>query len=95
VIAACLFAGIDGIKRELDPGPPLEGDAYALPPEEQGDPLPTSLAESIAALEADELLCEAVGADIIETFVAVKGYEVVRHSQHVSDWEIDEYLHHL
>ena len=36
VIAACLFAGIDGIKRKVDPGPPLEGDAYALPPEEQG-----------------------------------------------------------
>ena len=95
VIAACLFAGIDGIKRELDPGVPLEGDAYALPPEEQGEPLPSSLAEAIAALEADDLLREAVGADIVDTFLAVKGYEVERHSLHVSDWEIDEYLHHL
>ncbi len=41
------------------------------------------------------MLCEAIGADIMETFVAVKGYEIERHSQHVSDWEIDEYLHHL
>ena len=95
VIAACLFAGVDGLKRELDPGSPLEGDAYTLSPDEQGAPLPSSLPEAIAALEADEVLREAIGADIIDTFAALKGYEVERYNQHVSDWDLDEYLHHL
>ena len=36
ITAAILFAGIDGLKRELDPPAPLEGDAYHLPADEQG-----------------------------------------------------------
>ena len=31
----------------------------------------------------------------LDTFGALKGYEVERYNQHVSDWDIDEYLHHL
>ena len=95
VIAACLFAGVDGLRRKLDPGDPLEGDTYTLPPEEQGAPLPSSLAEAIAALAADDVLRDAVGPEIIETFGALKGYEIERYDQHVSDWDLDEYLHHL
>ena len=37
VIAAVLFAGLDGVRRGLDPGEPLSGDAYTLPEAGQGD----------------------------------------------------------
>ena len=40
VTAAILFAGLDGLRNEPDPGAPLEGDTYTLPEEEQGAPLP-------------------------------------------------------
>ena len=36
ITAAILFAGLDGLRRELDPPAPLEGDTYTLPEEEQG-----------------------------------------------------------
>jgi glutamine synthetase len=95
IIAASLFAGIDGLRRELDPGEPLTGDTYTLPEDEQGTPLPTSLSEAIDALEADEALREAVGSEIVDTFVGLKRFELDRYRQHVSDWDLAEYMHHL
>ncbi len=95
VIAATLFAGIDGLRRELDPGAALEGDTYSLPDGEQGAELPASLGEALDALEADEFLREAVGAEIVDTFVTMKRFEVERCHQHTSDWDIAEYMHHL
>ena len=95
VIAAALFAGLDGIKRELDPGAPLEGDTYTLPEEDQGAALPMSLGEALDALEADKTIREAVGEELIETFLTIKRFELERHRQHVSDWDVDEYMHHL
>ncbi len=95
VIAAALFAGLDGIKRELDPGAPLEGDTYTLPEEDQGTALPMSLGEALDALEADETIREAVGEELIETFLTMKRFELERHRQHVSDWDVAEYMHHL
>jgi glutamine synthetase len=94
-IAALLFAGIDGLRRELELGPPLEGDTYTLPEEEQGAPLPMSLADSLDALEADPAIRDAVGPEIIDTFLTMKRFEVERYRQHTSDWDVAEYLHHL
>ncbi len=45
--------------------------------------------QAIAELRA------ALGEQIVETFVAMKRFELERHRAWVSDWERDEYLHHL
>ena len=95
ITAAVIFAGLDGIRNELEPPPLLPGDAYAADPGSQGEPLPTSLATSLDALEADDVIRDAVGAEIVDTFLAVKRFEVDRYRQHTSDWELAEYLHHL
>ncbi len=95
VTAAILFAGLDGLRNETDPGQLLEGDTYTLPEAEQGAALPDGLGAALDALEADEILCDAVGSEIVETFLAMKRFEVERYNQHVSDWDLDEYLHHL
>ncbi len=92
-IAAILAAGADGLRRELTPPEPLEGDAYRA--ENAGTPLPAALEQALDALEADELLTAALGPEIVNTFVAMKRFEIERHRAWVSDWEIDEYLHHL
>ncbi len=92
-IAAILFAGLDGVRNELALGEPVGGDAYTL--ENPGEPLPTSLDAALDHLEADEYLRDAMGPQIVDTFTAVKRFELERHRQWVSDWEIDEYLHHL
>jgi glutamine synthetase len=94
-IAAMLAAGTHGIREALVPPPPVEGDAYRADPDVIGAELPASLDAALDALEADDVLLAALGPEIVETFLTVKRFEVERHRAWVSDWEIDEYLHHL
>jgi glutamine synthetase len=94
-IAATLFAGLDGLRHELDPGEPLVGDAYAAPEERAGAPLPRSLDEALDALEHDAVIRESMGTELVDTFVAMKRFEAERHRQWVSEWDLAEYLHHL
>jgi glutamine synthetase len=94
-IAATLAAGHDGLNRELEPPEPVAGDAYRADPAHAGARLPGTLEEALDALEADTVLRDALGPEIVDTFLAVKRFEIERHRAWVSDWEIDEYLHHL
>ena len=94
-IAAVLAAGAHGIRDGLTPPPPVEGDAYRADRELIGEALPVSLDAALEALECDTVLCGAFGPQIVETFLAVKRFEIERHRAWVSDWEIAEYLHHL
>jgi glutamine synthetase len=93
--AALLFAGLDGIRRELTPPPAVAGLVYELPEEEQGDPIPLSLDAALEALEADALLRDAMGAQLVDTFLTIKRFELERYHRHVSDWDLAEYAHHL
>ena len=58
-MAAQLMAGIDGIKRQIEPSDhgfgPIDEDVFSLPPDEAAKigQLPTSLTEALAALEDD------------------------------------------
>lgn len=94
-IAAALIAGADGLRRRLEPPVPVSGDAYHAPADLIGAELPQTLEEALDALEADSVLRDALGPELVRTFLALKRFEVERHREWVSDWEIDEYLHHL
>jgi glutamine synthetase len=94
-IAAVLAAGAHGVREGLTPPPPVDGDAYRADRELIGPALPASLDAALEALEGDTVLQRALGAQIVETFLAVKRSELERHRAWVSDWEIAEYLHHL
>jgi glutamine synthetase len=52
---AMMLAGLDGIKRGIDPGEPLDADIYDLPGETLAKigTVPSSLEGSLAALESD------------------------------------------
>jgi glutamine synthetase len=94
--AAMIAAGLDGIDRKLDPGPPQNVNFYALSPQEvraRGiEMLPQSLAESIAALENSDLMNAALGADFVDEFVSLKREEWIDYHRHVSEWEVNRYL---
>lgn len=88
---AALAAGLDGIRRELEPPEALEGLIYELPEEKQGTPLPTSFAEALDALDADRVIGEAMGSELVETFKVIKAAELERFQGWVTDWEFAEY----
>ena len=94
-IAAVLAAGAHGLREGLTPPPPVDGDAYRADRDLIGPALPASLDAALEALERDAALCRALGPQVVETFLAVKRFEIERHRAWVSDWEIAEYLHHL
>jgi len=74
-LAAVLAAGMDGMERGLDPGEPVTVDPAALSEEERDSrgiyPLPASLDEALDALEADDVLIEALGEPLVRTHLAV------------------------
>lgn len=97
-LAAVLFAGLDGVRRQLALPEPVEGNPYDLDEELLGAPLPGSLEESLEALSADDAIRDAMGAKLVEVFLMIKRYELDRwrtEQARVTDWERAEYAHHL
>jgi glutamine synthetase len=92
---AALAAGLDGIRRELEPPAAIEGMIYDLPEEQQGAALPTTFQEALEALGADPVITEAFGARLIDTFATIKASELERFRAWVTDWEFSEYSHRL
>ena len=79
-LGACIYAGLDGIRRKLDPGEAVNVDPATLTEAERlaagARRLPRSLAEALDALEADELLMESLGDLRRRAYLAVKRSEV-------------------
>jgi glutamine synthetase len=87
--AAVLGAGILGIEDALELGP------AATPPAEEDpslEPLPTSVHESLAALKADAPLRELLGDEFVTAYAVMRRHELQRFDDHVTDWELDEYV---
>jgi glutamine synthetase len=53
---------------------------------------PANLREALVCLEADTALSEAVGADLVANFLAVKTAEWEKFDAAVTDWELKQYL---
>jgi glutamine synthetase len=94
--AAILAAGMDGVNRKIDPGAPVNANLYELSREEINSRgikvLPQSLAEAMNALEKDEVIAAALGAELTKEFISLKRMEWVEYSRHVSDWESKRFL---
>ncbi len=93
--AAYIAAGLDGVRRNLDPGEPNLGNMYSLSLAEIEDKgislLPQSLYESLEELKQDTVMQEALGP-IYDEFIEVKEQEWRDYHRHVTQWELDRYL---
>ena len=96
ILAGLIAAGLDGIERELDPGPACEDDLFTLSLAQIAERgiklLPQHLAQAVDALEADATVCAALGDTLAREFVALKRSEYVEYARHVSDWEMQRYV---
>ncbi|MEV4469316.1 glutamine synthetase family protein [Nonomuraea salmonea] len=89
-LGAVIHAGLDGIRRKLDPGEAVEVDPDTRPG--RYPRLPSSLDEALDALEADEVLMEALGPLRRSAYLAVKRSEAAAFAGKDTSYEL---FHHL
>ena len=85
--ASQIHAGLDGVAKKLDPGPPAD-----TPYETQAERLPATLSEAVEALQADECLRQGLGSAFVDYFCRIKEAEIARFNLEVSEWEQREYF---
>jgi glutamine synthetase len=95
-LAVMLRAGLDGIEKRVDPGPPINKNIFAMSHRERRhlriDELPGNLNEALDELEKNALVRDTLGDHIFEHFVTAKREEWHDYIKHVSEWEIERYL---
>ncbi len=94
---ACIFkAGLDGVRRKLVPGDPVEVAVVTLSDEERAslgiEQLPLSLQEAVHALDADSVMRAALGDHSYDRLREAKLAEWERYRTQVHPWELEAYL---
>jgi glutamine synthetase len=78
-VGGLIAAGLDGLERGLRPPDPVQVDPATIPEDEREARgivrLPTTQAEALDALEADEVLIAALGPVLSESYLAVRRSE--------------------
>ena len=87
--ASVLAAGLDGIARRVDPGPPLDINMYEeghrVP--EAAPKLPLNLMDALRAFEASGLFRDAFGAAFAGAYAKLKMADLTAYARHITDWE--------
>lgn len=96
LFTAIIAAGMDGVNRKLTPPDPRSEDIFHMSNNEREKlgikMLPITLEEALDSLEADSVICEAIGQDILKSFVELKRKEWREYTSHiVTDWEWEMY----
>lgn len=95
-LAVNLAAGLDGIKQKLMPPEPVNRNVHAMSPAELAaegiELLPTNLYEALRELAADDVIREALGPHIFNSFMDAKQIEWDIYRSQVHQWELDQYL---
>ena len=93
-MAAVLAAGLDGIENKTDPGEPAPEDVYGSDPGSFNN-VTFWLQDALKDFKADTVLCDALGPELVQAFLALKEHELERFRTSVTDWEWNEYSYHL
>ena len=88
VVAGALFAGEDGLARELPLPEWTPGDAYV---DETSPRIPLTLAEALRELERSSFCRDRFGDLFVDTFLAMGRHEVDTFNRQVTDWEKTRY----
>ena len=95
-LAVCLAAGLDGIEKGLTPPPETTENIFAMDRDARAargiGSLPGTLQEAVAALQADEVVCSALGMHVLSQYIEGKQKEWEAYRTHVSSWERERYL---
>jgi glutamine synthetase len=94
--AAMIAAGLDGVEKGMTLGDPVEESLFEMDAATIASKgikeLPGTLGEAINELEADPVICEALGDHVLSHFIEAKRTEWDEYRTQVSDWEVERYL---
>ena len=99
---AVLFeAGLDGIRKKIEPGDPIEKNVYKISEEERKrlgiKSLPSSLKEALEEWQCDDICVKALGKEVADKYVELKLQEIKEYeengaSNRITEWEIGKYF---
>ena len=95
--AALALAGLDGIRRKIEPPPPVDHDIYKLTPAQRKElhvgELPGSLGEALDCLQSDhDFLKPAFPSSLIETYLELKRDEQLQLNLRPHPYEFYRYM---
>ena len=99
-----LEAGLDGIKKKIEPGKPADTNVYHLSQAKRRElgvgVLPTSLKEALEEWKSDEVCIRALGKENAEKYMELKVQEWREYEPHIPSnnnevtlWELQKYLY--
>ncbi|HEX7090385.1 MAG TPA: type I glutamate--ammonia ligase [Longimicrobiales bacterium] len=95
-LAVQLAAGLDGIRRRIEPPEPVEKNIFTLSVRDRRryriQELPRDLSEALEAFRRSPLMREVLGDHVFNHLIAAKEQEWQQYSTQVHDWEIERYL---
>ena len=95
-LAVCLAAGLDGIEKGMVPPAEVTENIFAMDQATRKangiESLPGSLEEAIAAMKADPLILDTLGAHVAENYIEGKMKEWDEYRTRVSSWEREKYM---
>ena len=98
-LAVCLAAGLDGIRRKMQPPAPINSNIFEMRKSEklalQIAALPADLYEAVKEMEKDALVCQVLGSHISERYAKAKKAEWRAYREQVTEWEISNYLYKI
>jgi glutamine synthetase len=96
VLAACLAAGLDGIKNNLKVSQSTDRNIFKMTQDEKDkagiDSLPHNLINAVQAMQKSDLMKKTLGDHAFELYTEAKINEWDAYRTKVHQWEIDEYL---
>lgn len=95
-LAACLKAGLEGIRQNLTPPPSLDVNIYNLTERELAalgiERLPISLKAALVRAKNSEFIKNLLGEEFSARYIRAKEAEYNEYAQTVSRWETENYF---
>ena len=96
-LAACLAAGLEGIRQQLEPPASVDDNIYAMTDEElrrrRIECLPETLGEALELYAGSMFARKLLGDHIFTKYLEAKNAEWKKYRAEVTDWEVAEYLY--
>ena len=99
VLAACLEAGLDGIRNQITPPDAVTENVFEMRLSQKAklgiESLPGDLEQAVEELEKDDYIKNVLGGHITEKYLEAKKAEWADYRAQVTEWEIEKYLYKI